>query len=351
VVLVGRSNGIEPRSTGELQQGTGLPVQHTLDPALLTDGSRIVRTSLELFTEYVLAATEGALGVDVNIIHLPELDLEVEARISSGRRFAGLKDPAGVWPEIAAGEAAATDWWWVIYPSHVPEQYPDFQNAEFVTGGMGTGPDSRSPMFLIDDRWLVRKPPHIGTGPYTDVERETYLPQWLQHEFFHHLFRIYPAFGLEDASHQWFDRSTWPSDFQGWYEADYYHEALHRRLKSADEPLVAALRYSTTGVDWQALTTDDLRAMYTRSPVTNGWHIGVIDAAGSLEWRNSAGVRWSLTPDLANGELLTGPDCPYFGTWGGNRFRLAPRRNEWGDPTPEVHGFYFNGELYELVWP
>jgi hypothetical protein len=58
---------------------------------------------------------------------------------------------------------------------------------------MGTGAEGFSPFFIIDDRWIVRKPPHIGTGEYSDVERSVYLPQWFQHEFFHHLFRTYPS--------------------------------------------------------------------------------------------------------------------------------------------------------------
>jgi len=41
-----------------------------------------------------------------------------------------------------------------------------------------------------------------------------YFPQWFQHEFFHHLYRSYPDLKLEAASHQWFDRLSWPRDFE-----------------------------------------------------------------------------------------------------------------------------------------
>jgi len=62
------------------------------------------------------------------------------------------------------------------------------------------------------------------------------LPQWLQHEFFHHVFSAYRKLGLEATSHQWHDRAAWPPDFEGRLEADYYAEALHRRLQLETRP-------------------------------------------------------------------------------------------------------------------
>jgi hypothetical protein len=47
-----------------------------------------------------------------------------------------------------------------MYPSHVPE-FPDFDDEAFITGGMGA--DSKGgPVFIIDDKWIVRKPAHLG---------------------------------------------------------------------------------------------------------------------------------------------------------------------------------------------
>ena len=72
------------------------------------------------------------------------------------------------------GEAAKskTDWWWIVYPSHVPERYPDFAAPESVTGGMDVGADRASPAFVIDDLWLIRKPsPYLGKQPYSLEER------------------------------------------------------------------------------------------------------------------------------------------------------------------------------------
>lgn len=352
VVLVGRSHGIEPQSLADLQLGTGIPVDHVLEPLLLEDGNRVVHESLHLLREYVLAMTGGDLGLDVQILHLPDVDLEVSASISGGRKFAGLSDLTELWPFLTQAQIAATDWWWVLYPSHVPEHIPGWENAEFVTGGMGTGPDATAPCFLIDDRWLVRKPPHLGDGPYSDVERNAYLPQWLQHELFHHLFRTYPEFGLEQTPHQWFDLGTWPPDFEGRYEADYFHEALYRRLQGARPPLVAKLRYATAGAPWQLFTVADLLGPYRRSPVENDWHVGDIQLSPQLEWQNQAGVDWNLQDDLANGRLLLGPDCPYWGNgWHGRKFDVVLARDDLGDLQPEIAGFAFLGELYAVDGP
>ena len=104
-----------------------------------------------------------------------------------------------MWPELDDDLLNETDWFWILYPSHVPE-FPDFDDNAFITGGMGS--DSKGgPLFIIDDKWLVRKPAHLGDGMYNDVERRIYLPQWLQHEFYHHLYRIYPEFSLEVNGH------------------------------------------------------------------------------------------------------------------------------------------------------
>jgi hypothetical protein len=110
-------------------------------------------------------------------------------------------------------------------------------------------PDGASPLFIIDDLWLLRKPsPYVGRTAYSEAERRAYLPQWMQHEFFHYLFRIYPEFQLERSDHQWFDRSKWLADFEGRIEQDYYAEALHKRLQHASPPLAVQLRYAPTGM-------------------------------------------------------------------------------------------------------
>ena len=103
----------------------------------------------------------------------------------------------------------------------------------------------------------------------------------------------------------------------------------------------------------QALTADggatlDLAATlghYERLPVENDWHPGNIEQTPSgLRWINAAGVAWSLTPDLANERLLTGPDCPYAGWPGADAFTLAVTDSV-------VTGFYFQGELYSRSAP
>jgi hypothetical protein len=102
------------------------------------------------------------------------------------------------------------------------------------------------------------------------------------------------------------------------------------RSSSVYVPL-STLRSDLRGV----LSTSSLPGNYERRPVTNKWHPGSIVARGSsFVWRNEAGVEWSLTPDLASGKLLTGPDCPYR-----DDFTLQVRDGR-------LVGFLFQGEHY-----
>lgn len=99
-------------------------------------------------------------------------------------------------------------------------------------GGLSWFGDKSKPVFICEDDCILKKTaPSQGVGFRTEAERRMYLPEWLQHEFFHHLFTSWPDLNLEkDGNHQWFDRSKWPADFTGKIEEDYYSEALNKRL-------------------------------------------------------------------------------------------------------------------------
>ena len=78
---------------------------------------------------------------------------------------------------------------------------------------------------------------------------------------------------------------------------------------------------------------------YQRDPVENNWHIGSITQdGGNLRWTNKEGVSWKLIPDLANRQLLTDRDSPYYGQ-GGREFKLIVTGGR-------ITGFQFLGETY-----
>jgi hypothetical protein len=357
VVLVGKSAGVEPRDQQELANGGGVMAEHTLDPRLEADDFRVMRESMWLFLEYVSAMTSGDLAAKVEFVTLPQHTIPVNAS-SNGINVAQPTEQglSAVFDEIPAATRRNTDWWLVIHPSHVPDKYPPFSKTAFVTGGMGFGPDGGSPCFLADDKSFVRKPPHLGTGDYTDHERRAYLPQWFQHEFYHHLFRTYPDMKLEVKSHQWFDRKMWPADFVGLREPDYYHQALHKRFrKGAVKPQMAvALRYAAPPADvLERLDAAGIVGEYVRPAPDNEYHRGTIsmakdtDGRNVFRWTNAAGVSWRLEPELYNGALVTGPDNPYFKNGSrGRQFTLVLPLDAEGNFLPEVHSFRFNGDEY-----
>jgi hypothetical protein len=361
IVVVGLGEGPEPKRMIDLERGKGELVERKLDRRVLANKQQILHQSTQLFREYAKAISGGRIEVKLEIISRPSL--RVDLQVGNQPRTAGLADGALglVWKSLSDKVLQKTDWWWVIYPSHVPEQYDDFKNAEFITGGMASGPDGASPCFIIDDRWLLRKPPHLGSGPWHEEERRAYLPQWLQHEFFHYLFRIYPQFELEKRGHQWFDLATWPDDFKGHFEADYYHEAIKKRLADATPPLHIGMRHAAPPAKlFRNLSTDDLVGHYRRIPAENDWHVGTISPSGSIEkgenvllWRNAAGKTWLLREDLKRGYLRTGEDNPYFESADSpiRDFRVVLRRDENGNYLPKVAGIQFNGGFYALSKP
>ena len=212
VVLVDCAMGERPTN---VERTAGEPVRSTLDPRVLADDHFLIRQSLRLFQRYVHAITDGASSLEVAYHRVATC---AAVGYSRDRPVSGLTDYTEPLRALPEEVTERTDFWWVLYPSNVPSD-PIFDETAFITGGMG-GYGAGAPVFIIDDLWLVRKPPHLGRGDYSEVERRVYLPQWLQHEFFHHLFRTWPQFALEATGHQWFDRSTWPSDFVGEWEPD-----------------------------------------------------------------------------------------------------------------------------------
>jgi hypothetical protein len=303
----------------------------------------LVRQTLDLFSKYVKAITVGELVVAIEFVELPDLCLPVD--VSNTQPYFALGSMVPVFEGLSDEINNNTDWFWILYPSHVPE-FPTFDDEAFITGGMGA--DAKGgPVFISDDKWLVRKPAHLGTGDMNDIERRVYLPQWLQHEFFHHLYRIYPELNLEVDGHDWFNQDFWPDDFEGQFEPDYYAETLHKRLQIDCAPLARKL---ITRVQDDAqqffsdLAMEELIGAYSLDAVQNDWHVGEIIQQGNLYfWKNSANVQWQVTPNIAEGKLETGPDCPCTD----QDFFLELYRTVEGDYIPGVVALKFQGEIYK----
>ncbi len=343
VVLVGCSEGIQPTTDAELLNGTGQFVTHDIDPSLKADDYRIIRQSFELFSKYVTAITKGALAVEIEFVELDALCLPVG--VTTTQPYLAYSGIEPVWAALSAGVKDSTDWWSIVYPSHVPE-FPAFDDDSFITGGMGVDYKG-GPVFISDDKWIVRKPAHLGAGNYSDIERRIYLPQWVQHEFFHHLYRIYPELALEVNGHDWFDLNFWPSDFEGQFESDYYSETLHKRLQVNCAPLASRLITRVQGDlagQYSTFSMDELIGPYSLDVVQNPWHEGnIINVNGAYFWKNSANVQWSVTPNFAEGRLETGNDSPYPD----QDFFIELYRTTEGDNVPGAAALKFNTESYK----
>jgi hypothetical protein len=342
-VLVGCSEGIQPNTKAELQNGSGTFITNKIHPDIKKDDYRIVKQSFELFGQYIKAITKGGLEIEMDFVELDQLCLPVKVTTTKPYLSYGGIEP--VWKALSQGLKDSTDWWSIIYPSHVPEA-PVFDDESFITGGMGADYKG-GPVFISDDKWIVRKPAHLGSGKYSDIERRIYLPQWVQHEFFHHLYRIYPELALEVNGHDWFNLNFWPSDFEGQFETDYYSETLHKRLQVNCAPmtsrLITRVQKDLTAL-YNTLTIDELRGPYSLDVVQNAWHeANIIQENGKHFWKNKANVQWTVTPSFTEGKLKTSNDNPYAG----QDFLIELYKTVEGDYVPGAIALKFNGESYK----
>ncbi len=173
-------------------------VQLGIAPEILADDARRLYLVTRLFLRWVQAIS-GGLEVEL-VVHVMDQNATVNfTRV--GDIIVSYPDAEAMVNSVPASLTNTTDLWWVIAPSGVPGNGSGF-NTHFITGGMGSH-SSGVPLILSDDAWFTRKPEHLGSGPYSEVELMMYQPNWLQHEFMHHLFRTWPQFGLEVVGHQW----------------------------------------------------------------------------------------------------------------------------------------------------
>ena len=109
IVLVGCSEGIQPTTEAELQNGTGPFVTHEMDPALKENDYRIVRQSFDLFSRYVTATTKGALAVELEFVELDALCLPVGVTTTLPHlAYSGIQP---VWDAMTEEAKDSTDWW------------------------------------------------------------------------------------------------------------------------------------------------------------------------------------------------------------------------------------------------
>ncbi len=210
---------------------TGQPVlNRRLNPEIEVDSYEVVRQSLRLFQSYILAISGGELRLELNFYKI-DACTQID-RVNGYDYNAPIR-------QLPAEVIEKTDMFWLVYPG-------DLNVGGDAGGGSGMGGFGAplKPVFISEDDWIIKKrAPDQGGGARTEVERRLYLPEWVQHEFFHHLFRSWPELNLEkDGNHQWFDRSKWPADFIGKTEEDYYAEALNKRLYQATPSIAQILQ-------------------------------------------------------------------------------------------------------------
>ena len=205
-----------------------------LSPEIEANDFAVVRQSLRLFQSYLLAISGGELRLELKFYKIEKcLQIKPETGYLQGIFSTPLD-------QLPKGEAEKADIFWLIYPNHFDKE------AEITFKG-GMSSYTGKPLFMSEDDWIItKKAPQQGSGSRTEIERRMYLPEWVQHEFFHHLMATWKVeLGLPNTDKEWADNSTWPADFNGILEEDFYSEALNKRLYKANPSIVQKLKLAT----------------------------------------------------------------------------------------------------------
>jgi hypothetical protein len=307
-------------------------VELDIAPEILAEDARRLHMVTQLFRRWIQAIS-GGLHVEL-VVYVMDEGTTVNFT-DDGQNILSYPDAAQMIDSVPSNIANATDFWWVIAPSGVPGDGSGY-NRHFITGGMGAY-GAELPLFLSDDAWFTRKVEHLGSGPYSEIELRMYQPQWFQHEFMHHVYKLWPEFGLEDESHQWFDRTSWPADFVGRWEPDYYAESFTKRIFGASVSVAEALQ-APDFADMSVLPLANLLGNYRHDPVENPWHeVNISLEEGNLRWNNNAGVSWGL--EILGTELWSEAGSPY----GADKLYVQIDENE------NVIAVYFKGARYGRI--
>lgn len=204
------------RSTVDNPKAVGLLETSTLDPALAADDYAVVRDTLSTFDMFIRYLTEGYSSASVGIVFV---DAEIEVNESDSAQWT-LPNLGFIAAQVPPTIQQQTNKYVLVYPGVID----DYVNSEYIIGGNGGN------ITWGSDDWFLTKVAHLGAGPYSVFERQAYFPRWLVHEVMHNVYWLYSEFELEATSHQWFDLSTWPADWEGVHEVDYYHESINQLL-------------------------------------------------------------------------------------------------------------------------
>jgi hypothetical protein len=195
---------VMPACSDTIDKGGKQLLKELLSKEIEDDSYKAVRQSLRLFQSYILAISGGELRLELSF-HKVDSCFQIKAETGYvGGNFAPLIR------QLPASVIDKSDMFWLIYPSNY-----DVDLDVGVSGRMG-GFAGGQPVFISEDDWVIKKRgPSQGSGARTEVERRMYLPEWVQHEFFHHLANSWPELNLKNDDVRRFDLTTWPKDYKG----------------------------------------------------------------------------------------------------------------------------------------
>lgn len=254
-VVAACGEGPVAKNNTEFEANTGTQTRIELDPRLLADNAASLRQSTALFRGYYSAMTNYQTSLDLRVVRIPSCMPFTAGGIgeeaSVGYDFTALLN------KVPQDIKRSTDFWLAVSPIALPKNIPELAEKTWLVSytsshdnGVRTGTDNgNSPVFIASDGWLLDRKARSDIAPLLRGERQSYLPQWFDHEFYHMVFGAYQdkvdlGQDFSNGGHSWFTRSNWPSDFAGNNEFDFYDEVLKKRLLTYKTPVKDVLRWA-----------------------------------------------------------------------------------------------------------
>ncbi len=369
VYSVQHSNSLLPADLAQLEAGQGVATALEIAPQVSADNYQFIQDGIWLFSEYILAASDGRLQLAIDPVQFNStLQLNYTYLPATSTAPATMAASFGA---NGTGDLGIVD---SLYGNCdlVLALYPGMSQALFAKldlpfiGGGGEQKYESVPVLISGDVGFLSTPnatptqvAAAGGSMVTKslVERELSLTAWVAHEWFHGAAAGFPQYQLDDPTHRWYNPALWPSDYTiSAGEGGYFDQSVEKRFLTGPDGLDGFVRNITPHAprrsDLYPLTLKAFTGTYVAAPgsadSTNPYFSGgtinlaVSGGPSQLLWKNNAGSTSLLTPQVDTSGHLVSLTMSIAGTSNLSVFTLA--RSSSGPYTSGIATFTPDGE-------
>ena len=382
VVTQGVISGILPRTFEELVWTSGDPSlvraatkgeNNTtyLDPRFTANFHESTRWGFWLFSEYIYAMTDGRLQMYIKpyIQQDPTIfKIMYDPSKTRGERGALslILEPNQDQYNRELDAVRTFDMTLFLTPTVNLQRLRKLGVPGFGSGGAGFA-GGKSSIHAQVHGWMIRPFATIAEKDKTTddivLRRPTELiwslADFIWHEWAHTVNWLYPEIPIEKKGHDYFDRTTWPPDFVGQTQHEYFSEFMKKRLlifgTGVMELTKRLLRHDPSPAELKGITLDYLLGKYFYNNVKS-YEEQNVHWRGQIEkynkspivWHNDANAYLNLYPQVdAQGNLLS----INVRRDDGGVFYFVLERDAEGNYLPVCKKFVLDASTYVKVLP